>query len=277
MTKTLPQHIVTRFAPSPTGELHLGHIFSACFARQWANQHYGEMRLRIDDIDHTRCRPEFTDLIYDDLSFLGLNFEGDVLIQSQRHQRYQDALNYLEAQNFIYPCFLTRRELNELLSAPHGGDQIIRNTDQHSAKDKDQSPAWRLRMDNICKEVTSLSYQEWGDGTSCQNIPVDLHQLDDIVIARKDIGTSYHLSVVLDDNDSGVSVVTRGDDLKESTPVHRLLQVILGLQETVWAHHELITDDEGNRLAKRDSSKSIQSFRKEQMTKEDIMALIPRI
>ena len=277
MIKNLPSEIVTRFAPSPTGALHLGHVYSALFARHWADRHDGEMRLRIDDIDFTRSQDQFKDLIFEDLAFLGIPFDGEVMVQSKRQDRYQSALKYLEDQEFIYPCTLTRRELNELLSAPHGGNMIIRNTDQFKRSAEDigrNNTAWRLRMDNIVKTIPALSYTEWRDGSSCEEISIDLDRLDDVVVARKDIGTSYHLSVVLDDADSNVNVVTRGNDLEESTPIHRLLQVLLGLEETVWAHHELITDDEGKRLAKRDSAQSIQFFRQNGLTAEEILQKI---
>ena len=275
MIKNLPSTIVTRFAPSPTGELHLGHIYSALFARNWADKHKGEMRLRIDDIDFTRCRSAFVDQIYDDLSFLDISFDGEVLVQSNRKDRYASALKYLEDQGYIYPCTLSRRELNELLSAPHGEQMIVRNTDRLATVSMDNNnPAWRLRMDKISAVITSLSYTEWGESAGSKEINIDLDQLDDVVIARKDIGTSYHLSVVLDDHDSGVTVVTRGKDLEPSTPIHRLLQELLGLNQMVWAHHNHITDENGKRLAKRDSAQSIKYFREQDLGREEILCMI---
>ena len=275
MIKNLPSTIVTRFAPSPTGELHLGHIYSALFARNWADKHNGEMRLRIDDIDFTRCRSAFVDQIYDDLSFLDISFDGEVLVQSTRQDRYASALKYLEDQGYIYPCTLSRRELNELLSAPHGEQMIVRNTDRLATVSMDNNnPAWRLRMDKISAVIRSLNYTEWGEGTGSRENNIDLDQLDDVVIARKDIGTSYHLSVVLDDHDSGVTVITRGKDLEPSTPIHRLLQELLGLNEMVWAHHNLITDENGKRLAKRDSAQSIKYFREQGLGREEILRMI---
>jgi len=129
-------------------------------------------------------------------------------------------------------------------------------------------------MDKISAVITSLSYTEWGEGTAPREINIDLDQLDDVVIARKDIGTSYHLSVVLDDHDSGVNVVTRGKDLEPSTPIHRLLQELLGLNEMVWSHHNLITDENGQRLAKRDSSQSIKYFREQGLGRGEILRMI---
>ena len=270
--------VVTRFAPSPTGALHLGHFYSAYFSRALADLYQGQMRLRIDDIDFTRCKPEYTDQIFDDLAFMGLSYDGDVLMQSTRGNRYQDALTVLKDRGYIYPCSLSRREIDALLSAPHGRQQITRNTDQllKNEGDTTSNKAWRLRMDYICRDITSLSVVDLGEDNIPTTIEVDLDQLDDVVIARKDIGTSYHLSVVLDDNDSGVSIVTRGNDLKAATPIHRLLQYLLDLDETKWAHHTLITDDAGIRLSKRDASKSIQQYRKDGYSAEDIQTLIQR-
>jgi glutamyl-Q tRNA(Asp) synthetase len=282
--KKLPDQVVSRFAPSPTGALHLGHLYSALFARRQADTGDGEMRLRIDDIDFTRCRPEYTEMIYDDLDFMGIGFDGEVMVQSERQGRYKSALQGLADRGIVYPCYLTRRELNSLLSAPHGKDQIIRNTDALIAPEAQkirqgtEAPAWRLRIDTVRDEVTALSYVECGEGSGGpRQIPVDLSALGDVVIARKDIGTSYHLSVVLDDHDSGVTLVTRGDDLKPSTPLHRLLQHLLGLDETWWAHHPLITDDGGKRLAKRDSARSIRQLRKQGSSRNDILAAIEKL
>ncbi len=275
--KIIPNKIITRFAPSPTGALHLGHIYAALFARKLADQHRGEMRLRIDDIDFTRCRDEFTDLIYDDLEFMGLAIDGPVMVQSARMQRYQDALSTLKEKGVIYPCTLSRQALNSLLSAPHGGHQIIRNTDELTANntEHDTAPAWRLRMDAITPIISDLSYVECGgDLNNMKDIPIDLDQLDDVVIARKDIGTSYHLSVVLDDHDSDVTIVTRGDDLRAATPIHRLLQVLLGLPPSIWAHHGLINGPDGAKLAKRDKATSIQQLRQQGYGRDDIINML---
>lgn len=274
--KNAPKPVVTRFAPSPTGELHLGHIYSALYARREADRHHGQMRLRIDDIDFTRCNAEYTDAIYDDLAFMNIAFDGDVLVQSTRSARYKDALTHLKDRDLIYPCNLTRRALNALLSAPHGAHQIIRNTDQwtEAQSGDDNHSAWRLRMDHISRSIPTLTYTEQGQDETPRVISIDLDQLDDVVIARKDIGTSYHLAVVLDDHDTGVTTVTRGQDLQDATPIHRVLQYLLGLEETHWAHHRLITNDDGHRLAKRDSSTSIRQLRKNGLTADDIKSLL---
>ncbi len=275
--KITPNTIITRFAPSPTGALHLGHIYSALYARAMADRYNGAMRLRIDDIDHTRCRAEYIDLIYDDLDFMGIAYDGPVLVQSQRMARYQDALSRLADKGVIYPCTLTRNALNALLSAPHGPHQIIRNTDTLTASDNAPAtaPAWRLRMDAITPIITTLNYTECGTNLDdIHTIAIDLDELDDVVIARKDISASYHLSVVLDDFDSDVRVVTRGDDLRAATPIHRLLQVLLDLPATIWAHHNVINGPDGTRLAKRDNTTSIQHLRRQGLGRDDILALL---
>ena len=271
---------ITRFAPSPTGQLHLGHIYSALFARARADADGGKMLLRIDDIDHTRCRDEFRDGITDDLAFMGIKTDGPVMVQSDRLDRYQTALEDLKDRELVYPCFLSRRELDSLLSAPHG-IQAPRNTDQNLSNDEAESraamgdaPAWRLRMDAVRPLAEGLYYTEEQQGA----LPLELDQLShiggDVVIARKDIGTSYHLSVVLDDADSGITHITRGNDLKDVTPLHRLLYHLLGLDVPIWCHHPLITDDAGKRLAKRDHARSIAQLRKAGMTAAQIQQIL---
>lgn len=275
--------VVTRFAPSPTGRLHLGHIFSARFARDMADAENGEMRLRIEDIDHTRCRPEFYAAIEEDLNFMGIAYDGAVMVQSDRMAIYQSHLEQLKDKGWIYPCHLTRRELDELLSAPHGEHeraQVIANTDQLISKDdqaeresKGQLPAWRLRMEAIRPLVKNLDYHDHG-------LPpqyINLDQLGDEVIARKDIGTSYHLSVVIDDAETGVTHVTRGADLKAQTPLHRILQVLMDCPETIWAHHPLIGDENGKRLAKRADAQSIHSLRGQGLDRDGIIAAMSRL
>ena len=276
--------VITRFAPSPTGRLHLGHLYAAGFARQCADAHGGQMRLRIEDIDHTRCRAEFYDGIIEDLAFMGIAYDGAVLVQSDRMAVYQARLDDMKEKGWIYPCHLTRRELDALLSAPH--DQTatpIANTDQMMPADvtaerqsQGQAPAWRLRMEAIRPLIKGLDYQEQGQPP--QQINPD--HLGDEVIARKDIGTSYHLSVVIDDAETGVTHVTRVADLKEQTPLHRILQVLLDCPETIWAHHDLIADEDGKRLAKRAASVSIAQLRDHGLTRDQIkekLAMMPKI
>ena len=272
--------IVTRFAPSPTGLLHLGHIYSAGFARDFANSNNGEMRLRIEDIDHTRCRAEFYQAIEDDLAFMQIPYDGAVMVQSDRMAVYQSHLDQLKSKGWIYPCLLTRREIDNLLSAPHAPQQstlIIANTDQLISEDdfaerasQGQSPAWRLRMEAIRPLIKNLDYHEHGQKLQ----KIDPDEWGDEVIARKDIGTSYHLSVVIDDAEQGITHVTRGADLKPQTPLHRILQVLLDCPETIWAHHPLIVDETGKRLAKRASSQSITSLRDQGFNRQQIITMM---
>ena len=250
----MAEQVKTRFAPSPTGQLHLGHAFSALVAaRLGAGYH-----LRIDDIDHTRCRPEFTDQIYDDLKFLGLDWTGDVTRQSDRLSFYEEALQTLRKMDLVYPCYLTRAELATVLSAPQEAplatDTVLSRNEQARRAEQGMVPAWRLRTGAAMQQSGAISWTDLGTAT---HRPVDMSAHGDVVIARRDIGTSYHLSVVVDDAMDGVSLVTRGADLEDSTHVHRLLQALLGLPVPAYYHHDLVRDEQGTRLAKRSRSQAI--------------------
>jgi glutamyl-Q tRNA(Asp) synthetase len=263
---------ITRFAPSPSGYLHLGHAFSAFEARRLADSDGGEMRLRIEDIDAPRCDPRFEAAIRDDLAFLKIPWEGPVLVQSQRMDAYQHALDTLRKRDLIYPCHLARRQLDNLLSAPHprNTDRLIKTDEPPVQSDEDQQPAWRLRMDAIEPMLRGLDFTDNRIGSQ----PIDFTTIRDEVIARKDIATSYHLSVVVDDAASGVTLVTRGEDLLPSTALHRILQELLGLPETRWWHHPLITDKQGRRLAKRDNDLSLQNLRDQGHDRNAILAMV---
>ena len=267
---------ITRFAPSPTGHLHLGHIYAALWAR-WradegrADEAAGKMLLRIEDIDHTRCRQPFYDLIFDDLDFLGIAYDGAVWRQSERLDIYQNYLDDLHHRGLIYPCYLTRRELDGLLSAPHNTDAALPPSSVAERIERGENPAWRLRMEAILPHISGLTYSDHS-GNAYQ---ISAESIGDVVIARKDIGTSYHLAVVIDDGLSGVTLVTRGADLLASTPLHRILQHLLGFAEAVWDHHPLITDEAGNRLAKRAASQSIQQYRAQGLDRRSILSLLP--
>ncbi|NDA07847.1 MAG: tRNA glutamyl-Q(34) synthetase GluQRS [Alphaproteobacteria bacterium] len=266
--------IITRFAPSPTGYLHLGHIFSALEARRFADAYGGEMRLRIEDIDHTRCRDEYRSAIFEDLDFMGITIDGPVITQSERLANYRQALFELEKRELIYPCYLTRAELDGLLSAPHhppvNTDTLIDPALKADRIARGDAPAWRLRMEAVRPSVGDLYFHDIHLGEQ----PIDLTDIGDAIIARKDIGTSYHLAVVMDDAAQGVTVVTRGADLLPSTPLHRLLGVLLNLPETKWLHHPLVTDTAGRRLAKRDDALAIRHLRERGKTRNDILSLI---
>ncbi|XDZ65128.1 tRNA glutamyl-Q(34) synthetase GluQRS [Alphaproteobacteria bacterium LSUCC0684] len=266
--------VITRFAPSPTGFLHLGHVFSALEARRIADAHGGEMRLRIEDIDHTRCRVELRSAILEDLDFLGIRVDGSVLIQSERLPSYREALAELERRELVYPCYLSRAELDGLLSAPHAvpanTDTMINPSLKAERIARGDAPAWRLRMETVRPLIRDLHFHDIHLGDQ----RIDPDQIGDAVIARKDIGTSYHLAVVLDDAAQGVTLVTRGADLLASTPLHRVLGVLLELPETRWLHHPLLADAAGKRLAKRDDALAIRHLRATGMTKEAVISLM---
>ena len=268
---------ITRFAPSPSGALHLGHAFAALEARRLADADGGEMRLRIEDIDSNRCHSRYVDGIYEDLRFLGIAWQGAVLVQSERMAAYQEALDRLRAKDLIYPCHLSRRQLDGLLTAPHGVSRAAaraaaRNTDRlvGPLEDEDRQPAWRLRIEAAEPLLRGLDYTDLRHGRRA----VDFAAIGDEVIARRDIATSYHLSVVVDDAASGVTLVSRGEDLLPVTPIHRILQELLGLPETRWWHHRLITDHEGRRLAKRDAATAISQLRAEGIDRQGILNLL---
>jgi len=266
--------VITRFAPSPSGFLHLGHVFSALEARRIADEHGGEMRLRIEDIDHTRCREEYRKAMLEDLDFMAIRIDGPVITQSDRLPHYRQALAGLETRGLIYPCYLTRAELDGLLSAPHEApsntDAMIDQALKAERMARGDAPAWRLRMETVRPLIRGLHFHDIHLGDR----PIDPDHIGDAIIARKDIGTSYHLAVVLDDAAQGVTLVTRGVDLLASTPLHRVLGVLLDLPETRWLHHELLADTAGKRLAKRNDALAIRHLRNLGMTREAIIALM---
>lgn len=262
----------TRFAPSPTGLLHLGHAYSAMVASHFGNGYL----LRIDDIDHTRCRPHYIEQIFRDLEYLGLPWRGEPVFQSHRLQAYKAALDQLLERDLVYPCFLTRSELAEVLTAPQEApiatDQVLSSTETARRAEAGQTPALRLRTEMALQLVGNVTWHDRGKGI---DLPVDMTTHGDVVIARRDIGTSYHLSVVVDDALDGVSLVTRGIDLEPSTHVHRLLQALLDLPTPTYVHHDLIRDDTGNRLAKRNDAVSIAQLREDGYSPTDILSRTP--
>jgi glutamyl-Q tRNA(Asp) synthetase len=275
---TQPSPAYTRFAPSPTGELHLGHAFSACFAARAGG---GQFILRIDDIDHTRCKPAFTEQIFDDLAWLGLQWREPVSYQSDRLDAYKEALETLAKMDLVYPCFLSRTEVNALLSAPQDTGTAkasmqgaIPAAERRRRENSGMAPAWRLRTAAALEEVGEVT---WHDVAGDIDVPIDMADFGDVVIARKDIGTSYHLSVVIDDAMDGVTLVTRAEDLKASSHLHRLLQALLGLGTPDYLHHRLLTDSIGRRLAKRDKSTSIATLRRDGHTADAVLRMMPEI
>jgi len=273
---------VTRFAPSPSGRLHLGHAYSALVARQAARECGGRFLLRIEDIDPGRCRPEFDAGILEDLAWLGLTWEEPVMRQSRRMHAYAAALATLQDRNLLYPCFCTRkdiqREIDAAGHAPHRagpegpvypGTCRRLSGDERAARLAAGDPhAIRLRMDGAVSAAGPLTFHERTAGT----VNVDAAVFGDVVLARKDVPTSYHLAVVVDDAAQGVTLVTRGDDLLPATHVHRLLQALLGLAEPDYAHHPLLTDSDGRRFAKRDRSLTLQAMREAGKSPADVRA-----
>lgn len=263
-----------RFAPSPTGDLHLGHLYSALYGWRAANQNPERFQLRIDDLDHTRCRTNFIARHCDDLNWLGISWSKAPLYQSQRLHRYQGALAFLQERDLVYPCFLSRREVDEILSAPQNSASLkgALSDDQNKQRQEDGTePAWRLNMAKIKAQTPAL---QWFDAQKGPQ-QVALDSLGDTIVARRDIGASYDLSVVLDDYDSGITLVTRGEDLFAQTAIHRLLQHLLSLPTPLYDHHALLYDAAGKRLAKRDDARSLASYRADGLSAADVIALLP--
>ncbi len=277
--------VVTRFAPSPTGYLHLGHAYSALFAWRLAASSGGKFMLRIEDIDPGRCRPEFEDAIIGDLAWLGVTWEEPVLRQSERLDNYADALDRLDADGLLYPCFCTRSDINAEIkkagAAPHlrhhGPDGpvypgICKRLEPQERQDRidgGEPHALRLDMEAALERTGPLT---WFDRTRGEQVArPDL--FGDIVLARKDVATSYHLAVTVDDDAQGVNLVTRGEDLFAASHVHRLLQALLGLDVPEWHHTPLLSNNKGKRLAKRDKAFTLRAMREAGTDPEEIWAM----
>lgn len=259
----MTQNAVSRFAPSPTGRLHLGHAWSAMLAHDEARARGGQFLLRIEDIDSARCRPEFVDGIMEDLRWLGLDWDGDVVFQSQRMAIYAEALARLDAMGLIYRCWCTRTEIAAAsASAPQGEAGALYPGTCKGRGDPGDGRAycWRLDMGKAVAQ-TSLGL-EWQDARHGLITATPLLH-GDVVLARKDVPTSYHLAVTIDDAAQGVTDVVRGQDLFSATHVHRLLQALLGLPTPRYHHHPLIGDTAGDRLAKRKQSPTIAALREQ--------------
>jgi glutamyl-Q tRNA(Asp) synthetase len=256
---------VTRFAPSPTGWLHLGHAHSALFAWSAAKRQAGRFLLRIEDIDRARARPEFEAAIHEDLAWLGLDWERPVRRQSEHFDDYAAALARLEGESLVYPCFCTRAEIAAAGQAPHGLEHgAYPGTCRHlpALERRERIAAGRayaLRLDAAegARRIGRLHFTDRAHG----RIAVDPFLLGDVVLARKDTPASYHFAVTLDDALQGVTLVTRGEDLLPATHVHRLLQALLGLPEPAYHHHPLVTDATGQRLSKRHDALAIRALR----------------
>lgn len=299
----------TRFAPSPTGPLHLGHAYSALLAHDMAQAQGGDFLLRIEDIDQSRARPEWEAQIYDDLAWLGIRWPQPVLRQSERMSTYETALDSLWKRGLLYPCSCNRKDIAAAASAPqegsplHGPDGLIYPgtcrgqwdpgfSDRH---DRPRDIPLRLDIEATARQAHDLfhsqvdpdapsaevaSFEETGTGPDGQTGIIEftaqelVTTIGDVVLSRRGMGTSYHLSVVLDDAAQGITHIVRGQDLFEATRIHVLLQHLLGLPTPTYHHHDLIRDDQGKRLAKRDDARAIAKYRAEGATPQDIRALV---
>lgn len=270
--------VVTRFAPSPSGPLHVGHLLAALQARRLADVHGGSCLLRVEDIDQRAQHREYLDLMYEDLEWLGLHFDGEVMVQTRRFGVYQAVLDQLRQMGLLYPCFCTRSEIKaqlaELGRAPHATlGYLYPGTCRRLSDDavaerlaSGMPHCWRLDMQRVQDLIGCPTWHDMRRGTQ-RCVPT---AYGDVVLARKDFPASYHLAVVVDDAAQGVTHVTRGEDLFESTHIHRALQAVLGLPVPLYCHHSLLRDNEGKRLAKRDGARSIASLREAGYTPQQV-------
>lgn len=272
--------VTTRFAPSPTGFLHLGHARSAMIAWRAAREAGGRFLLRIEDIDRSRCRPEYTAAILEDLAWLSLDWDGPVRVQSEHLPEYQAVLDELSGRGLLYPCFCTRaeiaREAAAIGAAPHGLEgtpypgtcRRLSGTIRAARMAEGDPYALRLDMAAALEEVTEpLFFGELGEGC----LRCDPAAFGDVVLARKDTPASYHLCVAHDDALQGVTLVTRGEDLKLATSLHRLLQALMGWPAPAYRHHPLLLGPDGRRLAKRDGAMAIRELRARGASAADVL------
>ena len=297
----------TRFAPSPTGPLHLGHAYSAILAHDMAMEAGGDFLLRIEDIDQSRARPEWEEQIYDDLHWLGLSWEQPVMRQSEQMEAYARALKHLWDDHMLFACTCNRRDVLEAASAPqdgtaiYGPDGLVYPGTCNTAANKSGWGDWPMPTDTALRLDMSMaaervfqhridrteagwqwfgSFMEHGSGPLGESGLIEFtsesmqQEVGDVVLARRDMGTSYHLSVVLDDAAQGITHVVRGEDLFEATKIHVVLQKLLGLATPIYHHHKLIRDDAGKRLAKRDDARSIATYRNDGASPADIRAMV---
>lgn len=292
--------MITRFAPSPTGPLHLGHAYSALLAHDMAMQVGGDFVLRIEDIDQSRSKPAWEAQIYDDLEWLGLWWPKPVMRQSDRLDIYQERLQNLWKRQYLFGCSCSRRDVIDAASAPQEGaeplvgpDGVIypgtcrENRSFATGPELPTNVALRLWMEqaaNMAGEIHEngkvMSFVETGRGPNGETGLIEfttdevIKTIGDVVLARRDMGTSYHLSVVLDDAAQGITHVVRGEDLIEATKIHIIVQRLLRLPTPIYHHHKLIRDEAGKRLAKRDDARALSKFRGEGATPNDIRRLV---
>ena len=264
--------IVTRFAPSPTGYLHLGHAYSAAIAWRRAREAGGRFLVRMEDIDPTRCHPDYSRAILDDLRWLGLDWDAKVRVQSEHLTEYAAALEVLRGRGLIYRCFCSRADIARqvIAAAPHGpdGGPLYPGTCRDLYPTGREHEPHALRLDMARALIEGLTFEEEGEGTIAAN-PA---RFGDVVLARKDTPASYHLCVTHDDALQGVTLVTRGEDLKGATHLHRLIQALMGWPVPRYAHHRLLTDRSGRRLAKRDQALTLRALRADGVSPDAIRA-----
>lgn len=260
----------SRFAPSPTGRLHLGHAYSALMAHDAARALGGRFLLRIEDIDQTRCRPEFVEAIKDDLRWLGLAWDGDVVFQSARGAAYAAALDTIIANGFAYRCWCTRADIAASVEAPQDGFQpAYPGTCRGRSDPGDGRPfSWRLDVAKACRAAGPLFWEDIAAG----RVAAQPERLGDVVIARKDAASAYHLAVVVDDDWQGITHVVRGEDLFESTHIHRLIQHLLGIAPPSYHHHRLVLDKDATRLAKRRNAPTLEALRSSGVDSRDLVS-----
>ena len=262
--------IISRFAPSPTGYLHLGHAYSAWQAWRRADVFH----LRLEDIDATRCRPEYAAAIEEDLRWLGLNWQGEIRVQSAHMPEYAATLELLRVRRLLYPCFCSRADIARAITAPHGVEALYPGTCRHlSPADRAERIAagipYALRLDNEAARAQTGALKFFEEDTGW--ITAQPEQLGDVVLARRDIPASYHLCVVHDDALQYITHVIRGEDLRQATHIQVLLQKLLGLPTPVYAHHKLLLGPDGKRLAKRDRSQTLREMRAAGITAATIL------
>lgn len=279
-----------RFAPSPNGELHLGHAYSALFTCRAARESGGRFLLRIEDIDFIRCRQAYVDQALDDLTWLGLRWEEPVRRQSEHFDDYRATLARLDGMGLLYPCFATRQEIAEATASRPGWPKdpdgsplypgLYKDIDEEARlrlREEGRPHALRLDLDRALarlrpRGIGPITFREQGIGPEGESglLHARPEQWGDIVLARKDIGVSYHIAVVVDDALQGITHVTRGHDLFHATGIHRVLQLLLGLPEPVYRHHRLIGDETGRKLSKRAGDRGLRSLREAGVTADEL-------
>jgi glutamyl-Q tRNA(Asp) synthetase len=275
--------VVTRFAPTPSGYLHLGHAYAALVAWESARAGHGTFLVRVEDLDRARCRPEFEEAILDDLHWLGLAWDGPLVRQSARMDHYADVLARLGSLGVLYPCFCTRRRIRAEIAhagqAPHGsaGEPVYPGICRSlGAAERCSRVAagepYALRLD-VARGLALTGPLEWRD-LRAGPVAARPETFGDVVLARKDVPSSYHLAVTVDDAAHGVTLVTRGEDLFHATHVHRLLQALLGLPTPSYYHHNLIADSNGLRMAKRNRAVTLRMLRQSGRRPDDVWKLL---